>query len=196
MNNKKILKTNEAAAYLGVSRSSLASWARQGLLGSGLTPGGHYRFPLEELDAFAEKRGLVVQGEASGRRENFRILVIEDDESFRVFVREALEVFDGCELKEAADGMQGALLTGSWEPDLIILDIRMPNMNGIEFLKLLKGNPATADVKVIAATAFVSEEIRTEIQALGVDMLIEKPVRLARLVASMQKLLDLKLRPQ
>jgi excisionase family DNA binding protein len=190
--NNKFLKTNEAARYLGVSRSSLTNWVKQGLLGSGVTPGGHYRFTLDELDSFAERRGLNLPGE-SLEKTSAKILIIDDDEGFRVFLKDALDVFSGCSIKETVDGMQGALLAGSWEPDLILLDIRMPNMNGVEFLRMLRENPNTSRIKVIVASAYLSPEVRAEVEEMDADIILEKPVRLAKLVASVQSLLNLKL---
>ena len=189
---KKILKTNDAAKYLGVSRSSLTNWVKQGLLGGGVTPGGHYRFTLDELNAFADNRGLNIP-EKSLSGSGVKILLIDDDEAFREFVNDALEVFDGCQIRETVDGMQGALLAGTWEPDLIVLDIRMPNMNGVEFLRLLRENPNTSQVKVIVASAYLSPEVREEVEKMRADIIMENPVRLAKLVASVQSLVNLNL---
>ncbi|HPN84342.1 MAG TPA: response regulator, partial [Victivallales bacterium] len=149
---KKYFKSTEAAKYLGISRSSLSNWIRQGLLNVGSTPGGHYRFTKDELDRFALDRGFEASGELGG--EKTKILVIDDDKMFRRFISEALEVFDGYELREASDGMEGALAVGSWSPDLVIADLRMPNMNGIEFCRLLRRNEDSADVEVIVASAY------------------------------------------
>ena len=191
--DKKFFKTNEAAKYLGVSRSSLTNWVKQGLLGSGVTPGGHYRFTLEELNAFADRRGLNIPAELEAES-GVKILVIDDDEGFREFVKDALDVFVDYQIRETVDGMQGALLAGTWNPNLIILDIRMPNMNGVEFLRLLRENPNTSGVKVIVSSAYLSPEVKAEVEALDADIILEKPVRLAKLVASVQSLVNLKLR--
>ena len=190
---KKFLKTYDAANYLGVSRSSLTNWVKQGIIGSGTTPGGHYRFTVEELDAFAAKRGLTTARKVA-EQEPTRILVIDDDQPFREFVKEALQVYAGFELKEAPDGMAGAFLIGTWKPDLVIVDLRMPNMNGIEFCKLLKQNEETQDISIIIASAYLSPEARKEINDIGVDMILEKPVRLGSIVAAVGKCTDLQLR--
>ena len=122
-----------------------------------------------------------------------KLLVIDDDPAFREFIKDALDVFSPYELREAGDGMQGALLIGTWKPDLVIVDLRMPNMNGVEFCRMLKGNPETAEVRIIIASAYLSPEVREEIAALGVDVVLEKPVRLNALVAAVAKLTDLEL---
>lgn len=191
MEKTKLLKTNEAARYLGVSRSSLTNWIRQGKLKGGATPGGHYRFTVRELDEFAAERGLTTFPENfSGAA---RILIVDDDEAFREFVTDALGVFRGYEIKEASDGMKGAMLVGSWKPDLIVLDIRMPNMDGCELLSLIRENPETAEAGVIVASAHLSGELTESLKKWKPDAVLEKPLHLAKLIASVQKLLDLTL---
>lgn len=191
---EKFLKTNDAALYLGVSRSSLTNWAKQGLITGGLTPGGHYRFTVAELARFAVARGLHLDRKPiAAVRDQVRLLVIDDDPAFREFVKDALDVFSPYELREAADGMQGALLIGTWHPELVIVDLRMPNMNGVEFCRMLKANPETATVRIIIASAYLSPEVRAEITELGVDVILEKPVRLSALVAAAAKLTNLEL---
>jgi len=181
------LTSNEAAKYLGASRSSLTNWVKQGILTGGVTPGGHHRFTVDELNKFAARRGMELPGQKKVVKRDTRILLIEDDEGFRQYVKDALEIFAGFELKEAEDGMKGALLVGAWKPDLIILDIRMPNMNGVEFLRLLRENSDTQDVKVIVASAHISSELKSEIEELGVELILDKPVRLAKLVAAIER---------
>ena len=184
---EKYLTSNEAAKYLGVSRSSLTNWVKQGKLNSGVTPGGHYRFTIEDLNKFGETRGLDLPQKEAESSDNIKILVVEDDEGFREYVKDALDIYVGYELKEAEDGLKAAMLVGSWKPDLIILDIRMPNMNGIEFLKMLRSESDIKDVKVIVASAHISPELRKEIESLGVSAVLDKPVKLARLVATIEK---------
>lgn len=192
MKKNKLLKTGEAADYLGVSRSSVTNWVRQDLLKSASTPGGHYLFSTDQLNSFAEERGIFIETTSSNHKD-IRILAIDDDQPFREFISEALEVYTGYEFKEAEDGMQGALLIGTWMPDLVIVDLRMPNMNGVDFCRLLKKDPKTSDLKIIIASAYLSPIVKQEIKKLGVDAVLEKPVRLASLIATISKLLDLEL---
>ncbi len=190
-NNTKLLKTNAAAKYLGVSRSSLTNWIRQGLLQGGATPGGHYRFTVDELDDFAQKRGLAPVKQAPDAP--VRILIVDDDEAFREFVTDALTVFTGYEIKEADDGLKGAMLVGAWKPELIVLDIRMPRMDGRELLKLIRENPESSETNVIVASAHLTPGLSASLEQFEPDVILEKPVRLAKLVASIQKLVDLQL---
>jgi excisionase family DNA binding protein len=192
MKVKKHLKTTEAAEYLGVARSSVTNWIRSGALKAASTPGGHYLIQLEQLRDFAADRGIEL-AERNDVNGVYRILLIDDDSDFRSFVIEALDVYSGYELREAEDGMQGALLVGTWKPDLVIVDLRMPNMNGVEFCRLLKGDDTMEDVKVVVASAYLSPEVRDEVAGLGVNGILEKPVRLEALVAMVGRLTGLEL---
>ena len=193
MKSNKLLKTSKAAKYLGVSRSSITNWVRNNDLEAASTPGGHYLFSKDQLDAFAAERGMILSNTKYPNDGSYRILVIDDDKGFREFASEALQVYSGYELREAEDGMQGALLVGTWQPDLVIVDLRMPNMNGVDFCRFLKKDKNTADVNIIVASAYLSPEVREEVTALGVDNIIEKPVRLASFIATVGKLSDLEL---
>ena len=190
MKKNKFMKTSAAAAYLGVSRSSITNWVRNNELSAASTPGGHYLFSKEQLDDFAAQRGMILGSEKSPG-EPYKIPIIDDDAVFRSFAKEALEVFDGYELKEAEDGMQGAPLVGTWKPDLVIVDLRMPNMNGAEFCQFLKKTPDTSDVKIIVVSAYLAPEIRQGVEQIGVDSIIDKPVRLGAFIATIGKLSEL-----
>ena len=177
------MKTDMAARYLGVSRTTLVNWLKKGHLGSGSTPGGHYRFSIDELKKFAKRRRLpLIVPDGCGAAT--RILLIDEDEPFRSFVKEALEVFKGFELREATDGMMGAILIGSWRPDLILLDIRPDNMDGLELLRRIRENPVTSRVEVVALSSHITDDMKSVIKGLGVAMTLEKPVRLEKLVAA------------
>ncbi len=192
MKKNKFMKTSDAAIYLGVSRSSVTNWIRNGELEAASTPGGHYLFSKSQLNAFAAERGMILKNNAA-HGGIYRILVIDDDPAFREFVKEAMDVYLGYELKEAEDGIQGALLVGTWQPDLVIVDLRMPNMNGVDFCNFLKKDKATEDVNIIVASAYLSEEVREEVNQLGVDSIMDKPVRLGTFVATISKISDLEL---
>ncbi len=180
--SEKLLTSNAAAKYLNVSRSSLTNWVKQGLVECSITPGGHYRFTTKQLKTFSKEKNTDKKEESE-----YKILIIEDDENFREFVRDALDEFVGYTLKEAEDGIKGILLSGSWHPDLIILDIRMPNMNGVEFLEHLRENQETKDIDVIVASAYLSDVVQKKLTKLDIRIILEKPVRLVKLVAAIEK---------
>lgn len=190
MKKENMLKTGEASDYLGVSKSTMNNWVKQDSLTYNSTPGGHYLFSIKELNKFADERGIIIS-EKREEKKKLKILVIDDDASFREFVSEALELYSGYELKEAQDGTQGVLLVKTWMPDLIILDLRMPNMNGIDFCHVLKKDSKTKNLKIIITSAYLAPIIKNEIKKLGIEAVLEKPVRLTALIKTISELVEL-----
>ncbi len=104
-----------------------------------------------------------------------KILVIEDNEQNLYLVRFILEK-RGYEVIAARDGRTGLGLAGQVDPDLIILDIQLPGMDGYAVAQELRANPALADVPVLAVTSYAMAGDREEILAVGCTGYIEKPI--------------------
>jgi DNA-binding response OmpR family regulator len=104
------------------------------------------------------------------------ILVIEDDEISRDFLRTLL-TYEGHEVLLAGNGRQGLLMTRDRKPELILSDIRMPGMDGLEFCRELRKDPVVGDTYVILATGYDTPEIKTLGLQSGADDFIGKPIR-------------------
>jgi len=105
-----------------------------------------------------------------------RILLVDDDAAARG-VLEALLKYEGHELVLAANAKQALFMVKEHPPDLVLSDIQMPGMNGIDFCRELRKDPATRETYVILATGFDDPEMRTAGIAAGADDFIGKPVR-------------------
>ncbi|HUX36657.1 MAG TPA: response regulator [Rectinemataceae bacterium] len=103
------------------------------------------------------------------------ILVCEDNEVNVVLLRDILAV-DGYEILEAADGRTGVSLAEETEPDLIIMDIQMPLMNGYDAMRALRENPATRKIPILAITSFAMVGDRERAMKAGADEYISKPI--------------------
>lgn len=121
-----------------------------------------------------------------------RVLLVEDDASTRS-VLEAILRYDAHEVHLAANGKQALMLAKEKSPDIVLSDIHMPGMSGIEFCRALRQDPAVADTYVILATGFDSPETRTEGIASGADDYIGKPIRAEELGARVR--IGLRMRP-
>lgn len=104
-----------------------------------------------------------------------KILVIEDNDLNRTLLRDVLEYF-GYEVTEAANGAEGIDRVRESPPDLILLDIQMPVMNGFTSLGILKEDPALGGTKIIALTSFAMKGDRERVMAAGFDGYLAKPV--------------------
>ena len=114
------------------------------------------------------------------------VLIVEDNEKNLKLVRDVLQV-KGYETIEAVSAEDGLRLARERMPGLILMDIQLPGMSGIDALKALRAEPATAGIPVIAITASVMQQDRQEIMKAGFDGFIEKPVNLRNLLDTVQQ---------
>jgi two-component system, cell cycle response regulator DivK len=104
-----------------------------------------------------------------------RILVVEDNDKNLKLVRDVL-LFAGFEVVEARTGEQGVALAEETLPDLVLMDLQLPGIDGTEALRRLRENPATSDVPVVAVTAFAMKEDREQTRRAGFDGYVTKPL--------------------
>jgi two-component system, cell cycle response regulator DivK len=109
-----------------------------------------------------------------------RILVVEDNERNLKLIRDVLQ-FAGYEIVEATSGEQGVALAQDCEPDLVLMDLQLPQMDGTEALRLLRESPRTRDVPVVAVTAFAMREDRERAFGAGFDGYLQKPISIRAL---------------
>ena len=108
-------------------------------------------------------------------RKDLKVLLVEDFEDTRLFMRLALED-QGFIVFEAENG-QAAVETASREnPDVILMDLTLPLMNGFEATKLIRRNEALKDVPIIAVTAHQEDDFRSDAKASGFDAYVTKPI--------------------
>ena len=118
-----------------------------------------------------------------------RILVVDDDEDIVRVVRVNLEL-EGFEVSTAFDGVEGVQAVERAAPDLVLLDIMMPRMDGIECCRKIKENDLTRDVKVVMVTTKSEYERVREAFAAGCDDYVTKPIDKTELITKVQELLD------
>jgi CheY-like chemotaxis protein len=104
------------------------------------------------------------------------ILIVDDNEQNRKLARDVLE-FAGFRTLEAAGGIEGLSLAAEHRPDLILMDIRMPDLSGTEAVRKLKDDERTAEIRVLALTSSTMKGDRERFLADGFDGYLEKPIR-------------------
>lgn len=123
-----------------------------------------------------------------------RVLVVEDNERNLKLVRDVLQ-YAGYEIIEASTGKEGVELAQSLTPDVILMDLQLPDIDGMEALRRIRKSPATADVPVIAVTAFAMRNDRARAFDAGFDGYLEKPLSVRELPAQVQQFLTARRTP-
>jgi two-component system cell cycle response regulator DivK len=117
------------------------------------------------------------------------ILIVEDNDKNLKLVRDVLQV-KGYETIEAGNAEDGIVLARERKPDLILMDIQLPGMNGIEAIVVLRADPSTAHIPVAAVTASVMQHDRNKITEAGFNAYVGKPINLNEFLATVRKLLE------
>ncbi len=117
------------------------------------------------------------------------VLIVEDNEKNLKLVRDVLQV-KGYETVEAGTAEDGLVLAASRKPDLVLMDIQLPGMSGIDALKALRADPATAHIPVIAVTASVMQQDRKHITEAGFDAYLSKPLDIREFITTVKRVLE------
>jgi two-component system, OmpR family, alkaline phosphatase synthesis response regulator PhoP len=117
-----------------------------------------------------------------------RVLIIDDEERIREVIQTCLEILNGWQVKTAEAGIEGIRKAEAEPPDVILLDISMPDVDGVETFQRLQNNPATRSIPVILLTAKVQPDDQAQFSGLKVAGVITKPfdpVKLAEQISAM-----------
>ena len=117
------------------------------------------------------------------------VLIVEDNEKNMKLARDVLQA-KGYKTLEAVSGEDGVRLAKEKKPDLVLMDIQLPGINGIEAFKQLRADSKTARIPVIALTASVTPTDRSAISAAGFDAFVSKPINLREFIDTVKRLVD------
>lgn len=179
--DKPYFSPAEVADLLMVSPVTVRGWAARGLLGAEATPGGHRRFLRAEVERFLREREAQAP-----RLRQLKLLIVDDDEMHRGFLVEMLTSLDAPVVVEtAADGFEAGIKVAEFAPQVVLLDLMMPGMNGFDACRRIKADPATQAIRVIAMTGYPSPENLTRIVAAGAELMLAKPIDMPLLLHSL-----------
>ena len=176
----------KAAKHCSISRVTLWRWVRSGKLKAFLTPGGQYRIRKEDLELFISgKMGHLPQVELIKEK---KILIVDDDLGVQKLLIRMLST-NGFRTEVASDGFEAGVKTVEFKPDLMVLDLYMPRMDGFEVCKQIKENSNTSHIKILAITGYDTQENKDRILKAGADGYLVKPVERKTLLQNIDDLL-------
>lgn len=175
------LTLGQAAKYLGVAQSTIRKWSDQRRVPAFYTPGGHRRYRRGDLDNFLER-----SGPSGGRGPT--VLIVDDDPKLREYVRVNLEM-EGYSVKEAASAEEGLGVLDESTPDLVLLDVMMPEVDGWEMLRRVQERHGVGAIPVIMFSGKVDEKAADEAAARGAQGFIGKLFNPQELIDQTKQLL-------
>jgi excisionase family DNA binding protein len=169
------LTLGQAARFLGVAQSTIRKWSDQGRVPAFYTPGGHRRYRRRDLESFVERSG-------PGRNSSGPVvLVVDDDAQVRELVRVALEL-EGYAVREAGSADEGMRAIQERRPDLILLDVMMPHVDGWGMLRRIQDEHGIGAIPVVMFSGKTGEDVEHEAASRGARGFVGKPFDLGRLV--------------
>jgi excisionase family DNA binding protein len=182
MSRKSVFTTFETAKLCHVSPLSIINWVNAGRLPAFRTPGGHRRIRREDLIRFMKENGIPLPEELREGSGRPKVLVVDDEAAVRDVLAEHLTTRSNpYEVLTAADGFEAGRLVATFRPDVVLLDLRMPGLDGFQICRTIKADPESSSTVVIAMTGFFSSETEARILECGAVRCFAKPVEASTL---------------
>ena len=182
---RRFFTTSEVARYCEVSNDGVLKWIKSGKLQAFATPGGHYRISAENFRGFLTLYAFPIQesffGTATDSPRVTRVLIVDDEPDQReILMRRLREIDPTWVLDEAGDGYEAGIKIGTIRPDLVVLDLMMPGVDGLSLCR---------SMRVLAVTGDPGEQARARALRAGADLCLAKPIDFARLRHEVLRLL-------
>jgi DNA-binding response OmpR family regulator len=166
----------------------MRKWSDLGRVPAFYTPGGHRRYRRSDLDQFLDRSGPSAGGAGYAPSSGPLVLIVDDDERVREYVRVNLEA-EGYTVREAGSAEEGMAVLGEASPDLILLDVMMPQVDGWEMLRRVQEHTGVGAIPVIMFSGKVDEQTAGEARSRGAQAFIGKPFDPRSLIESTKQLL-------
>jgi excisionase family DNA binding protein len=186
---KTVFTTGEAAKICKVSQQTIIRCFDSGQLKGFRVPGSRFRrIPRDVLYRFMKENGIPTDALESGKR---KAVVVDDDEELVELIRDALENDGRFEVRTANNGFDAGMIVKEYRPDVIVLDVMLPDINGKEVCQRIRSDSTLDDVKVVCISGMVEADKIGELKAAGANDFIQKPFEVEHLIDAICKLLDM-----
>ncbi|GAB6164887.1 response regulator [Thermostilla marina] len=180
--------TGEAAKICKVSQQTIIRCFDSGQLKGFRVPGSRFRrIPRDQLYQFMRDNGIPTDALESGKR---KILIVDDDEELVELIRDVLERDGRFEIRTVNNGFGAGMMVKEYHPDLIVLDVMLPDINGKDVCKVVRSDLSMEDIRIICISGMVEEDKIAELRAAGADDFLHKPFEVETLVERICRLLD------
>lgn len=185
---KTVFTTGEAAKICKVSQQTIIRCFDSGQLKGFRVPGSKFRrIPRDLLYKFMKENGIPTDALESGKR---KALLVDDDEELLELIRDALEADGRFEIRTANNGFDAGMMVKDYHPDVVVLDVMLPDINGKEVCQRIRSDPTLEDVRIVCISGMVEEDKIAELKESGANDFLQKPFEVEQLVERMCQQLD------
>jgi len=189
MKNKNVYTTGEVARICSVSQQTIIRCFDSGRLKGFRVPGSKFRrIPLESLRDFMFNNDIPLDLLDTGKK---RVLVVDDDEQIVNMMSEMIERDGRFEVKTATTGYDAGMLTEQLKPNIMLLDFKLPDINGNLVCRRIRQNPAFERMKIIIVSGVADPGEVEELLSAGADDFIKKPFIIDDVIQRMAELLEI-----
>jgi excisionase family DNA binding protein len=189
LRSKTVFTTGEAARICKVSQQTIIRCFDSGQLKGFRVPGSKFRrIPRETLHKFMKDNGIPTDSLDSGQRE---VLLVDDDLDLVEVVKAGLEEDGRFTVRVANNGFDAGMMIKEYRPDIIVLDVMLPDINGREVCLKVRSDNSLEDVKIVCISGMVEADKIDELRAAGADDFLQKPFEVEDLIDHMCRLMDM-----
>jgi two-component system, OmpR family, response regulator RpaA len=186
---KTVFTTGEAAKICKVSQQTIIRCFDSGQLKGFRVPGSRFRrIPRNELYQFMRDNGIPTDALESGKR---KILVVDDDAELVELITDVLDKDGRFEVRSVNNGFDAGMMVKEYHPDLIVLDVMLPDINGKEVCQRVRSDATMDDVKIICISGMVEQDKIDDLRASGADDFLQKPFEVEQLIDRICNLLEI-----
>lgn len=184
--SKNFYTTHEVSKLCAVYPTTVINWIKEGILPAYTTPGGHRRIKKDDLLKLMKKNNMPIPAGLAGQEKN-KVLVIDDDPKILRMIKTVLSAEEDLEVSTAQSGFQAGLTVSNWMPDIILLDMLMPEMDGFEVCRQLKSDEKAKDIPIIAVTVLKDPKEIKKMVSAGITDYISKPFKSQELIKKIKE---------
>ncbi|HIA62996.1 MAG TPA: response regulator [Planctomycetes bacterium] len=189
LTSKTVFTTGEAAKICKVSQQTIIRCFDNGSLNGFRVPGSRFRrIPREMLFSFMKENGIPTDAFESG---NKKVLVVDDDLELVELLVDVFERDGRFDVKTANNGFDAGMAVREFRPDLVVLDVMLPDINGKEVCVRVRSDETLEAVKIICISGMVEQDKIAELTAAGADDFMHKPFTVDRLLDRACDLLEM-----
>src|SRR5580698_10488624 len=186
---KTVFTTGEAAKICKVSQQTIIRCFDNGQLKGFRVPGSRFRrIPREALYRFMKDNGIPTDALESGKR---KVLLVDDDAELVELMTKVLEEDGRFEVRIAATGFDAGMMVKEYRPDLIVLDVMLPDINGKEVCQRVRSDKTMDDVRIICISGMVEADKVEDLKVSGANEFLQKPFEVETLIDRICHLLDI-----